>query len=122
MLQKLGFLPGDLSQKIDPYLVPLFDSLEYFFGYENLEYLIEKRNIEIVNEANSYTEEVRKKVIKDLTYEKVYKQGFNINTPIDLKLQKIATTSLREGLSSYCLLYTSPSPRDRQKCRMPSSA
>ena len=46
--EKLGFLPGDLSQKIDPYLVPLFDSLEYFFGYENLEYLIEKRNIEIV--------------------------------------------------------------------------
>ena len=31
-----------------PYLVPLFDSLEYFFGNENLEYLIEKRNIEIV--------------------------------------------------------------------------
>ena len=28
--EKLGFLPGDLSQKIDPYLVPLFDSLEYF--------------------------------------------------------------------------------------------
>ena len=46
--EKLGFLPGDLSQKIDPYLVPLFDSLEYFFGSENLEYLIEKRNIEIV--------------------------------------------------------------------------
>ena len=46
--EKLGFLPGDLSQKIDPYLVPLFDSLEYFFGNENLEYLIEKRNIEIV--------------------------------------------------------------------------
>jgi len=41
--EKLGFLPGDLSQKIDPYLVPLFDSLEYFFGNENLEYLIEKR-------------------------------------------------------------------------------
>ena len=46
--EKLGFLPGDLSQKIDPYLVPLFDSLEYFFGNESLEYLIEKRNIEIV--------------------------------------------------------------------------
>jgi len=30
--EKLGFLPGDLSQKIDPYLVPLFDSLEYFFA------------------------------------------------------------------------------------------
>ena len=46
--ERLGYLPGDLSQKIDPYLVPLFDSLEYFFGNETLAYLIEKRNIEIV--------------------------------------------------------------------------
>ena len=46
--ERLGSLPGDLSQKIDPYLVPLFDSLEYFFGNETLQYLIEKRNIEIV--------------------------------------------------------------------------
>ncbi|MBT3874191.1 MAG: phosphate starvation-inducible protein PhoH, partial [Actinobacteria bacterium] len=45
--ERLGYLPGDLSQKIDPYLVPLFDSLEYFFGNEVLAYLIEKRNIEI---------------------------------------------------------------------------
>ena len=46
--ERLGYLPGDLSQKIDPYLVPLFDSLEYFLGNESLQYLIEKRNIEIV--------------------------------------------------------------------------
>ena len=46
--ERLGYLPGDLSQKIDPYLVPLFDSLEHFFGNETLQYLIEKRNIEIV--------------------------------------------------------------------------
>ena len=46
--ERLGYLPGDLSQKIDPYLVPLFDSLEYFFGNETLAYLLEKRNIEIV--------------------------------------------------------------------------
>ena len=46
--ERLGYLPGDLSQKIDPYLVPLFDSLEYFFGNETLQHLIEKRNIEIV--------------------------------------------------------------------------
>jgi len=46
--ERLGYLPGDLSQKIDPYLVPLFDSLEYFLGNESLQYLIDKRNIEIV--------------------------------------------------------------------------
>ena len=52
-------------------------------------------------DAQYFIEDVRKKIIEDLTYDKVYKQGFNINTPIDLKLQKIATNSLREGLSSY---------------------
>ena len=52
-------------------------------------------------DSQYYIEDVRKKIIKDLSYDRVYKQGFNINTPIDLKLQKIATTSLREGLSSY---------------------
>ena len=41
------------------------------------------------------------KIIEELTYEKVYKQGFNINTPINLELQKIATNSLRNGLIKY---------------------
>ena len=36
-----------------------------------------------------------------LTYEKVYNQGYNINTPINLKLQKIATQSLMNGLVAY---------------------
>ena len=44
---------------------------------------------------------MRKNVIETLTYEKVYKQGFNINTPINLELQKIATESLRDGLIEY---------------------
>ena len=44
---------------------------------------------------------MRKKIIEELTYEKVYKQGFNINTPINLELQKIATNSLRNGLIKY---------------------
>ncbi len=51
--------------------------------------------------AQYYIEEVRKNVIDTLTYDKVYKQGFNINTPIDLRLQKVATKSLRDGLISY---------------------
>ncbi len=46
--ERLGYLPGDLSQKIDPYLVPLFDALEYFMGSEKVSLLIEKRSIEIV--------------------------------------------------------------------------
>ena len=54
-----------------------------------------------LEDAQYYIEDVRKKVIETLSYEKVYKQGFNINTPINLKLQKIATQSLREGLVDY---------------------
>ena len=46
--EKLGYLPGDLSQKIEPYLVPLFDALEYFLGNEKVSTFIEKRSIEIV--------------------------------------------------------------------------
>jgi penicillin-binding protein 1A len=48
-----------------------------------------------------YIEEVRKHIIDKLTYEKVYNQGYNINTPINLELQKIATQSLRNGLVAY---------------------
>ncbi|MDC3088119.1 PBP1A family penicillin-binding protein [Candidatus Pelagibacter sp.] len=69
---------------------------------------LKKQNIQLKKKkkvflegAQYYIEEVRKKVIKDLTYEKVYKQGFNINTPINLDLQKIANSSLRNGLISY---------------------
>jgi len=52
-------------------------------------------------DAQYYIEDVRKNIIEKLSYEKVYKQGFNINTPIDLSLQKIATESLRYGLVKY---------------------
>ena len=52
-------------------------------------------------DSRYFVEEVRKKVINNYGFEKVYKQGFNIKTPIDLNLQKIATNSLREGLENY---------------------
>ncbi len=54
-----------------------------------------------LEDAQYYIEDVRKNIIDNLSYEKVYKQGFNINTPIDLELQNIATTSLRDGLILY---------------------
>ena len=64
--EKLGFLPGDLNEKVDPYLKPLFDALNDMLDFDTVSRLMDKQII--------------------------------------------------------CLLYTSPSPRDRQKCRMPSSA
>ena len=54
-----------------------------------------------LEDAQYYIEDVRKNVIENFTYDKVYKQGFNINTPINLEFQKIATEALRNGLISY---------------------
>ncbi len=54
-----------------------------------------------LEDAQYYIEDVRKNIIEKLSYEKVYKQGFNINTPINIELQKIATKSLRNGLIRY---------------------
>ena len=45
--EKLGFLPGDLAQKIDPYLRPLYDALYEMLGFEHVARLIEKQVIEI---------------------------------------------------------------------------
>jgi phosphate starvation-inducible PhoH-like protein len=45
--EKLGFLPGDLSQKVDPYLRPLYDALFEMLGFEKVEKLIERNVIEI---------------------------------------------------------------------------
>ncbi len=45
--EKLGFLPGDLGAKVDPYLKPLYDALQEMFGLEVYSRLIEKGVIEI---------------------------------------------------------------------------
>ncbi len=73
-------------------------------NYQNFK----KKNIQLkktqrvyLEDAQYYIEDVRKNIIEILSYEKVYNQGFNINTPINLELQKIATNSLRNGLIKY---------------------
>ena len=45
--EKLGFLPGDLSEKVDPYLRPIYDALYEFIGFERVNRLIEKHVIEV---------------------------------------------------------------------------
>jgi phosphate starvation-inducible PhoH-like protein len=45
--EKLGFLPGDLAQKVDPYLRPLYDALFEMLGFEKVEKLIERNVIEV---------------------------------------------------------------------------
>ena len=64
--------------------------------------IVLKKNKKIfLEDAQYYIEDVRKNLIELLTYEKVYKQGYNINTPINLEFQKIATQTLRDGLLAY---------------------
>jgi phosphate starvation-inducible PhoH-like protein len=45
--EKLGFLPGDLQQKVDPYLRPLYDALYDLIDYEKVERLFERNQIEV---------------------------------------------------------------------------
>ncbi len=45
--ERLGFLPGDLTQKVDPYLRPLYDALYDLMGYERVQKLFDKQVIEI---------------------------------------------------------------------------
>jgi len=45
--EKLGFLPGDMAQKIDPYLRPLYDALYEMLGFDRVEKLIERNIIEV---------------------------------------------------------------------------
>ncbi len=63
--------------------------------------ILKKRKNFFLEDAKYYVEDIRKDVIDKFGYDNVYRQGLNINTPINLKFQKIATQSLREGLVSY---------------------
>ena len=45
--ESLGFLPGDLKEKVDPYLRPIYDALNSILGVEHVERLIERGVIEI---------------------------------------------------------------------------
>lgn len=46
--ESLGFLPGDLKEKIDPYLMPIYDALDAILGSEQKDKLIEKGTIEVI--------------------------------------------------------------------------
>ena len=78
-----------------------FLNLEKYNEYKNQNIKLKKKKKIYLEDAQYYIEDVRKNIIDKLTYEKVYKQGYNINTPINLNLQKIATESLRNGLIAY---------------------
>ena len=62
---------------------------------------LKKRKKIYLEDARYYVEDIRKDIVNKFGFEKIYKQGFNINTPINLKLQNNAVKSLRKGLEKY---------------------
>ena len=78
-----------------------FIDQEKFQQLKNQDIKLKKTKKIFLEDSQYYIEDVRKNIIEKLTYEKVYKQGFNINIPVNLELQKIATDSLRKGLVEY---------------------
>ncbi len=69
--------------------------------FKNSKIKLKKRKIEIVNEANSYTEEVRRTVKSIYGFEKLYSQGLSISTPLNINYQIQALKSLRKGIEDY---------------------
>ena len=69
--------------------------------FKNSKLKLKRRKIEIVNEANSYTEEVRRTVKKIYGFEKLYSQGLSISTPLNINYQIQALKSLRKGIEDY---------------------
>ena len=78
-----------------------FISKKQLNEFKNSKIKLKKRKIEIVNEANSYTEEVRR-IVKDIYgFEKLYSQGLSISTPLNINYQIQALDSLRKGIEDY---------------------
>ena len=107
--ENLGFLPGDLKEKVDPYLRPIYDALYDILGTEHTNHLLERGVIEIaplaymrgrtldeafviLDEAQNTTREQMKMFLTRL--------GFGSKMVVNGDATQI------------CLLYTSPSPRD----------
>ena len=62
---------------------------------------LKKRKKIFLEDSRYYVEEVRKDIVNKLGYNKVYKDGLNIKTPLNLNLQEIASEVLRNGIENY---------------------
>ena len=69
------------------------------FSKENI--FLKKRQVLLVEEAQSYTEEVRRIINTEYGFEKVYSEGLSISTPLNGKYQIAALNALRSGIESY---------------------
>ena len=67
----------------------------------NEKIILKKRKKIFIEDTRYYVEDIRKDIVDQFGFDKVYKQGFNIKTPLNLNLQNIATKVLRKGLETY---------------------
>ena len=72
-----------------------------FNSFKDIKIKLKRRKIEIVNEANSYTEEVRRAIKERYGFKKLYSEGLSIRTPLDVAYQTQAINSLRNGIEAY---------------------
>ena len=72
-----------------------------FVELKNKKIILNKRKKIFLEDSRYYVEEVRKDIIDKLGYDKVYKEGLNIKTPLNLDLQEIASNVLRNGIENY---------------------
>ncbi len=63
--------------------------------------ILKKRRIKVLNEANSYTEEVRRTINENYGFKKLYADGLAIKVPLNIDYQILAQKALREGIESY---------------------
>ena len=78
-----------------------FISKDKFKEFKANEIKLKKRKIEIINEANSYTEEVRRMIKEKYGFKKLYSEGLSIKSPLNINYQIYALESLRDGIESY---------------------
>ena len=76
-------------------------SKEQLINFSNSKIKLKRRKIVILNEANSYTEEVRRSINEKYGFKKLYSEGLSIRTPLDVDFQKQAIKSLRNGIEAY---------------------
>ena len=62
---------------------------------------IKRREIKILHEANSFTEEVRRIIKNEYGFKKLYEEGLSIKTPLNANYQKKAIKALRDGIEAY---------------------
>jgi len=76
-------------------------SKEQLKKFKDSKIILKRRKIEILNEANSYTEEVRRSIKEKYGFKKLYSEGLSIRTPLDVNYQIQAIISLRNGIEAY---------------------